>query len=413
LLLLAIMLSACGSASLRAPIYDHFERGAFAGALEAIPESSDPLLNALDQGAIEQARGDLTASNRAFQVAEDLFEENYTKSVSREAATWTLTPTALPYQGEDFERILVHAMSALNYVELGELDEALVECRALNTRLTALQEQRADFAHYGEDAFARYLSGLIYEMSGDQTAAWIDLRRAYMIYNGQDYSRTYGMRAPPLLAADLRRLALSLGREEELAELGIEPVRPPAAIPKTYGEVVIVIGVGMAPRKVEDSVVILTADEIPIKIAIPRFVPRRTPCPSLHVQTSDGRFIAPALVVEDVGAIAEQDLADRLDREYLRMASRATAKYLAAHTARRKGGRFWGFVAGMLGVSIENADLRSWRTLPLEFRMARILLPAGAYELEALCTDTHRATSLGTVVVSAGDRVLSYTRLVR
>lgn len=249
-------------------------------------------------------------------------------------------------------------------------------------------------------------------MNGDPIAAWIDLRRAHRIYS-ENYRTAYGIPVPPQLADDLLRLASTLGRQAELASLEAEFGHGPPTVPPSYGEVVAIIAVGMAPRKVEDSLILLTGDDIPIKIAVPRFEVGRAPRPTISLQTASARFTAPAVLVEDIGLIAEQNLADRIDREYLRMASRVTAKYLAARTARKKAGHFWGFLTGALGAGMENADLRSWRTLPLEFRMARIFLPAGTYDLQIRSSIATEPTALGTIKVDAGKRVLRYTRLTR
>lgn len=100
--------------------------------------------------------------------------------------------------------------------------------------------------------------------------------------------------------------------------------------------------------------------------------------------------------------MAERSLSDRLTGITVRAAARAAIKYglaeaaeqgLRSATRRNHRNRDQGpndlewvaFVAGALlkaaAVATEEADKRSWQTLPDEIQVARLWVPAGDYEL--------------------------------
>lgn len=407
--ILCICLTACGGVRDREPLYRAFDGHDFDQARETLPTAGrtarDALLNALDLGSIEQAARRYEASNSAFFEADELFEELFTKSVSRELARWTVSEYARVYAGEDFERVLLHVMLALNFLELGDRNAALVESRAINTRLTAIGEERGSRSTYRSDAFALYLAGLIQDIAGDRIAAWVDYLAAYETYRDL-YEPAYGVPAPRALGRSLQHLALELDRPEAGQRLDAE-LGPAPAKPAGTAEIIVIVGVGSAPRKVEASLTLLTPDDIPVKVAIPRFEPVPIPCSQVVVQVGSKR--PRAVLVESVDAIATQDLEDRIAREHLRAGSRSVTKYLAGRKARKEAGALAGFIVGALGAASEEADLRSWRTLPSAFRMARAWVSPGTHSVRVGCGP--RWANIGPMDIRAGERVIRYVRI--
>ena len=93
------------------------------------------LLYLFDQVSLAHYASDWTTSNQYLEKADHLIDELYTKSLSAEAASFLLNDMSLPYQGENFERVLLHVLGMVNYAGLGERDEALVEARRADERL--------------------------------------------------------------------------------------------------------------------------------------------------------------------------------------------------------------------------------------------------------------------------------------
>jgi hypothetical protein len=101
-------------------------------------------------------------------------------------------------------------------------------------------------------------------------------------------------------------------------------------------------------------------------------------------------------VAEDVTAIAARTLEDRLSLIYLKSGGRALLKFLASEKAKAdisknsdsKLRNFLGSLAVDLTVAAtEQADVRTWRTLPAEFQIARLDIAPGDYTVRVSSND--------------------------
>jgi uncharacterized protein len=99
--------------------------------------------------------------------------------------------------------------------------------------------------------------------------------------------------------------------------------------------------------------------------------------------------------MENITAIAVKDLEERLLRTMVKAVARAAWKYALAEGVRigvreavgqRDGGALAGAVAGamarMIAVASEEADKRSWATLPDRIHIGRLRVPPGTYDVE-------------------------------
>lgn len=116
-------------------------------------------------------------------------------------------------------------------------------------------------------------------------------------------------------------------------------------------------------------------------------------------------------MAENVTAIAGKTLEDRMTLVYLKSGGRALLKFLAAEKAKSEMSKdsdnklrnFLGSLAVDLAVgATERADLRTWRTLPAEFQITRVHLPAGEYSVRVTSTDARYVLPEEKVRVSAG-----------
>ncbi len=416
-LLLIPFLAGCGAVGqeARRKAYSQFYDGDLDGALVALEDARDDknrLLYAFDRGMIAHVRGDFEESNRAFAESEEIMEDLLTTDLSDEAASYLVNDYMLEYKGEDFERVLVHPIKALNYLSLGETEEALVECRALNNKLVELSEKYDEKSVYSEDAFARYLSGIIYESQGDLNEALVDYRLAAEAYGY--YSDAYGTPVPYSLNESILRVA-EANRIDHVFEayrkkhpdLTWEPYREK----RRRGEIVFVFENGQAPLKKEQDFHIGTGDQL-ISIAFPVFRAVPTEIRSATIRVGDRS--AQAELAEDVTGIAIKDLEDRYGRVVLKELARATIKAVEVAKVRKKSA-FWGFVLNMFNSANERADLRSWETLPGEFHIARLVVPPGSYESIELNLYGHYggqidSIDLGPLDIKAGETRFLYYR---
>ncbi len=363
------------------------------------------LLFQMDAAMINMFCGDYDTANDYFHKAETLAENLWTKSVSKEAASFLWNDYTRPYAGEDFERAMINLFSAISYIESGKTDEALVEVRRLNALLSMYNEKYEEKNVYKEDAFARYLSAILYESTGSLDDAFIDYFHAYKLF--EDYGRDYGTPMPPVLVEDLLRVAARVNRMDEVRQAGCSAASASfLSFDKTrkLGRVVMVHFLGRAPKKIEASLILPTPDG-PVKVAFPEYAVTPPGCrdSTLFLESGADRFSAASHLVEDINKIAVKNLDDRKVRIMARAVVRTAAKQVMFHQLAKEDS------SGLLKVGlniantlIERADTRCWRTLPGEIHLAQMFVPPGSYQAYAATCGSEK-TMLKNIDVTEGE----------
>ena len=382
-------------------------------SLAAERDSSDRLLVFQERGRIAQIAGNFLESKLDFEAAIERYaalDDRAKISVSEiggQSLALLANDTAIPYEGEEYERIFVYNYQALNYLFLGQLEAALVEVRrAANEQKYAMDrrdkkiaaaeaesrqnsqvkvDQASDFQmqlsgmdpivgrvkNSFQNAYTFYVSGVIYEMAGQANDAYIDYKKALEIFPDN-----------PVLKADVLRLAKTLGMREDLAALKGRAIElAPLSAKSGQGHLVILFEQGFAPQK---SPVQLT---IPSQLSTSGFG-----YVSIEFPIYDSATLAPdsgplsiaingtraeTARVVDVPALAAQALKDRAIAMMVRQAARAIVKEVARREAAEQN-PYAGLAMQIYNLVSEGADLRSWLTLPAECEIYRTALPAGA-----------------------------------
>ena len=140
------------------------------------------LLYDMDRGMVLQLAGQYRQSSEALEQAEEEVERLYTRTIRSETAAFLTNDNVLPYEGDAYEHVLINVIKALNCASQGQLQEALVEARRIDHRLNVLSDRVKETSKYRNDGFARYLSGILYEATGDLNNAFIAYRNAYEAY---------------------------------------------------------------------------------------------------------------------------------------------------------------------------------------------------------------------------------------
>ena len=418
-----------------------FSQGKYENALNKLEETksgSSRLLYLLERGMLLHYADRYEESNDAFEEAEILAEDLYTKSISREAGALFTSDNILPYEGEKFERVLIHYYRALNYVYLKLSDEALVECRRVSFLLGRYRDEtEGDSTAYSDDAFMQYLTGILFEWRGEINDAFISYRKAEAAY--EKYETEYSISQPSSLKADVLRTARALGFEEEyehyLRKYG--EVRDPERSDVETGKLILIHENGFAPVKIADELVlpILKVDkfgehndfDVPkystklraragrhyddveveyfLRVSVPRYLSAAPSIAYMEVQVDDVRV--PSEMVADVEAIALKNFGEREPRILLKTIARGITKYLAFRTAEKKQGGLAGLAVNIFNVATESADTRSWLTLPNNFQMVSMSMPPGEYDLHLSFYDTNgrevESTDVPNVKIESGD----------
>ncbi|MBX7116212.1 MAG: hypothetical protein K1X64_17925 [Myxococcaceae bacterium] len=327
------------------------------------PSEKDKLLYLFDKGMLLHAAGEWEASIKVLAEADDLAQKLNFTSVSEEAGSVLVNESVRAYRGEDFERLMVSVLQALNYAQLGKDEDALVEIRRCNERLEKMVSDEKK--PYEQLAIARYLGGVLYEDQQDWDAAAIDYLKA-----GELSRQLKGPAAEPLL-----RLAKKTAREDIYqALLKRYPQVEHAPVPSTQGQVVVIAEVGEAPEK--------EAGTAPgIGLAIPEYRGGSGWAP-LAKLTVDGQAFE-AATVTSVDAVARLHLQDRIGKLVARAVAGTAVKAGAAAAVGvlTKSSEAGVATFALLMAVTNHADLRSWLSLPAEFQVMRAPLKPGTYVL--------------------------------
>jgi hypothetical protein len=354
------------------------------------------LLYYMDKGMVLSLGKKYQESNQFLEKAKATAEELWTESISANAAAWLTTDNSIPYQGEDFEKVLIHFVAALNYIGLGNYESARVEARQMSEKLelyNSKYDEKDGKSVYKDDAFARWLSGKLAESEGRDglNDAWIDYKKALTVYKA-DYVARYATPVPRFLIEDAARVVAGLGADFADDAEKLKAQYPGVTLADTtgMGEVVVLHLSGEAPYKVDKFWTATTGKDV-LRIAYPEYVSK--PSRISQVRVAAGATRATSELAENTTAIAIQNLNDHMARIKTKAIARAVAKFVASKGAQAVGEKMDNKQAGaalqlagtlfqVANAVAEEADKRSWITLPGSVNVARMFLPPGDYDLQ-------------------------------
>ena len=465
-LVLIVLLSGCGGSGNRYLLVDNSLLASDYQQADTIIQKAEDeygtksrVLYWMDRGMTLQLAGEYQQSNEVLEQAEDEIDRLYTRHIRTESFAFMTNDNTLPFEGDPYEQVMINVLKALNYASLNQWQDALVEARRIDHRLNVLTDRTKDKGAYRDDGFARYLSGILYESAGDVNNAFIAYRKAYETFEAtRSWSRTA---VPSQLRADLLRTADALHLNQEFREYQqLFPDTTWKSIDEQQhlAQVIVISYNGRAPRK-EDQFIDLpismdalqlvlinqglsqatgqqhrAADSVlyglngrVVRVALPKLIPQKT---QVHVDTVSliPEQGAPVTIrtelAQDVTALADKALSERMVGIATKAVARAAFKYSVAEGATRgaqhavggDAGPWVGLAVGLLAkgfaVASEEADKRSWRTLPDEIHLARTWVSPGVYRLQK-APATGVAASSKTISVRAGESAVVIQRVIQ
>ena len=405
-----------------------YERGNMQAAASSVTaeadsngEGKDAIVWRLEQGAVLRAAGRLTESNHAFDLAEEKinkYEESARVSVSREALATVTNLKNLPYEGFAYDKVMMNTYKALNYLELGDFEKARVELNRayerqkdaiyLNSKRIekALEEGKKQNFNINVDAvnnnnrfqsqFDRYYAGL------DQLKAYSDYVNPASVYlDGLFFM------AQATGSSDLERARNSLERarvmagENKFFQQDFETLKQRINGQPIPATTYVFFETGLAPERAEvriDLPLFLIIPGVPyVGAAFPELRYRGNYASSLSVWHNGTKDTTELLASMDsvVGREFKNELPIIITRTIIASAIKAAATY-GAYSGVTRGGRdnaeagFAVLIAGAIfQATMNQADLRTWTTLPKEFQLCRFPTPADRkIELESPSSGT-------------------------
>jgi len=452
--LVALYLSGCAVTSVFSPYPNQaqefriaIDTAKEAEALKKLDDkrnNADKILYLMERGRVGQAAGltdgsltDFSAVLEAMDVNEDKAKLSVTDT-GAQGATLLTNDNAIPYRGEAYERVFVHHYQALNYLGQHDLQGAGVEIRranqyqveaadAHNAEISKAEEQAqqnnvsanpddfsAQFAAMDaatgkvkssfQNAYTFYLSGLIYEALHEDNNAYIDYKKAIEIYPDNRF-----------LQDDVLRLAKRLSMSDDYDRYSKQFNRKTVVAEKGAGAIAILYEEGFVAAKDQFMLPIPTIHGW-ISVAFPIY---NSPwqAPQGLAVSSGNTALGTTETIVDVHALAARSLKEHLPAMLVRQTLRAATKYAMQKQASDRGGALAGISTQIYNLVSEQADRRSWLTLPRDAQILRGALPSGQQTL-TLSAGIQQQTTSVTVqadritllhVINSGSRLIVHS----
>ncbi|HEX5055211.1 MAG TPA: hypothetical protein VFX02_01815 [Gammaproteobacteria bacterium] len=337
----------------------------------------DRALYELNKGMVLHMTGDFAFSNKMLEQAKQRMRTLEAASVSETATALTVNDATRSYAGRPYELLSLYAYKTLNYMLLGQPDEARVEVLQADVRLREW-ESAGEARAFEASAFMQYLSGVVFETLREWDDALIAYRKAYEVY-----VKT-GNAVPLQLQKDLLRLCAFRGSKDELAKYikefkGVDWESMKSL--KSKAELIVFAHYGTV-SVMEEEVSYNYSPELKyqVQIALPFYPPRSDNTPSAVIQVDGTPH--PAEILQDIDMLARKDLQSRMDGLALTAVARMVLKKKMSQEM-RKNDPLAGAFADIAGLMTERADTRSWITLPGTVHILRLPLAAGEHGIVA------------------------------
>ena len=291
----------------------------------------DRLLCYMEKGTILHYMKSYKESTQVLLKASQFIKDQDQISIKDQSTSVLINDKTATYKGEYCEKLWVHTFLMMNFLLQYKYDSALVEAKqALEVYDEYPDSLKGDY-------FTRALIALCFENMNMSDDARIEY--------------------------------------EKLNEsIGGETLRPESIAPGK-GELVLFIAQGRIPEKISADIVMPPS----IRISIPRYASSYLPPPAtIHI---DGKEIPSGEVNTDMGDAARRSLNDRAAQYLTRQALRAGTKEAIAQKIGEQNALLEFFTRVGLFL-LEEADTRSWETLPGSLTLVRVILDSGNHKLE-------------------------------
>jgi len=375
--------------SIQLGVRNAFVQGNYEQALDLLDKNEhkkvyrkkDQVLFNMEKGALNHFSHQYKASNADFEFAEDEIDRLYTKSVSRGLKSMLVNDNALAYDGEDYEDIYLNAFKSLNYLELGQLDESLVEARRIAYKLQHLEikykglaetlskkdttgkvDWKSGKTNVQNSAFGHYLSSILYAYTDHPDDARIEYEKLLSALAEQP--ALYGFDDPS--NSHLKKITQ----------------------PSHYNVLVLGFG-GRSPVKYQNDFRIFLDDPgLYLKFSVPALKMYHSRVSRVMAVVNDTLKV-PVYMLERMDAVAREIYKVKEPIIYARAFLRSYFKAMGSRAIRKKlkkKDKTLGGIAGILGIVgqelTEKADLRSWQTMPGQVYATVLQLPEGTHHIK-------------------------------
>ncbi len=379
-------------------------RGDFQGALDLLewhnPWEDKDLLYYFEKGSILSFANALPQSQTAWRSADRMVFQReeavpsapmkLLNQFSYEMGTMLVNDKLSRYDGYDYEKVMLTTQMALNQLAVGDFDGARADIKKTHEREALIARQRErQYEELEEQAKTQGISVQYKDLQGYpvqtlDAPAVIELKNGYQsAFSHYLAGFTYEALGERGLAAPGYRQAIELRPNTPFLEQALRNLdKPPAN--NDESDVLIVVQSGLAPARSSISVPIpVRLNEnlvITAPISFPILVPDTVTPVFDHIMV-DGRK-RPLTAINSVTDMAFRTLRDDMPAIISRAMFRANMAAISqAHENERNPAK-----ASLVVTEhdpFEEADTRTWRTLPDRTLVARLRLKKGNHQFSA------------------------------
>lgn len=395
-----------------------------ASYIDGSGDGVDRVIAHLEWGNIARAGNDFETSNYAFQLADeaiDQIDEEADISVSDEGVALLTNMNALPYRGKNYDRVMLSTYRALNFMQMGDIDAARVELRKAYQRQVEAVERNAERIEEAKEE-----AELAKQDGGEERPAYdadraqederfqegfaehysdLDQYQAYADYVNpfSEFLQGIYFMSTAVDGDDAERARKSLERVSGMvptndwlkADLALaNRVASGARVePVTY----VVFETGTAPERkqirIDIPLFLLTNEVDYVGANFPRLSENDLYVPSLTVEGA-GQTVQTQLL-SDIDSIVGQEFRNELPIIITKTLIASGTKAAIAYALKEatEGQNAWVAIGTRVATTIyqaatNEADLRTWATLPKQVHYARLATPEDG-RLVLSCSGVH------------------------
>jgi hypothetical protein len=318
-------------------------------------------------------------------------------SLARSSSSYVLSDKLRSYDGYDYEKVMLNTYIALNYLALGDYDNARVAIKQTHELEAVIAEERAkELAEVQDEAKKRGARTNFKELNGYPVQS-IDNPEVNALMNSYQSALShylagyvYEALGEVSLAAPGYRLANELHPGVPLLEDALSGLEARLHAPDDGKvDVLFIVASGTAPaiHSQQFNLPVMSGYRwVLVPISFPVITPSAwAPRPS--ALAVDGGRSVPLAPITSVDLMARRRLQDDMPSIMLRASIRAAASAVAQVQTQRSADRgnngagLASMIVTLGSVLMSGADDRTWRTLPSDISIARARLPAGVHSV--------------------------------
>jgi len=362
-------------------------------------------------GRYEESQKSWKTAAEQVQPAEQSIEDDVV-NLLKGASSYVVNDRLRAYPGYDYEKVMLLTHIALNYLAMGDFDQARVAIKQTHELEALIAEARSkEIAEVEEKAKTRGARTSFKELNGYPVET-IDNPEVNALKNSYQSALShylagfvYEALGEPGLAAPGYRLANELQPNQPLLEEALRELdRRVGAAGDGLTDVLFVIGSGTAPalQSRQFRLPVPAGKGLAMVVAsFPVMAATGLSHPWSQLAFDGGPALA-AAPITSIDLMARRRLSDDMPGIMLRTSVRAGSRALLQAGLQQGGGSDRHAAAvGIAALAIaagsiltEKADERTWRTLPSEISIARARVPSGVHTVTLQTPEGARSARL-------------------